>query len=105
VREVADETEVLPPGEVVVDGGILPGKPDQLSYAFGVPNDIEPENTRVALVGLKDGREDAHGRRFAGAIGPKKAEDGSLRDTEVDTVEGDDCAEPLGESVYRDYVL
>ena len=87
VREPADHADVLAPGEVLVDGGVLPGQPDDPPHRLGLLDHVVTEDGGVPRVGAQDGGEDAHGRRLAGAVGAEQAEDGALLDVQRDAVE------------------
>ncbi len=102
LREAPDQPQVLAAGEVGVHRGGLTGQPDAKPHAFGVAHDVEPEHLSGAPVGLEDRREDADGRRLAGAVGPEEPEDGRGGHLEVDPREGLQVAEPFLQPTHRD---
>jgi len=80
--------QVLPAGEVLVDCGVLTGQPDESAHDVGLLHHVVAQNGGPAGVGMQDGREDAHGRRLAGPVGPQEPEDSALRHFEGGAVEG-----------------
>ena len=91
--EPAEHPEVLAARQVLVDGRVLAGQADQLAELLGVRRTSKPATRRRARVGLQQRREDAHGRRLAGAVRPEQAEDRAFLDLEVDPVEGPHLAD------------
>ena len=90
------ELEILPGGEVGVEGHILGHVADERL-------DIEIADRLLAgdgdgpLVGLEQAAHHLHGRRLAGAVRPEQAVDLALEDAEADAVDGEARAEALGE--------
>ncbi len=83
VVEPADHLEVLEAGQVLVDGGVLPGKTDVLADAGRIADDVEADDARRALVRSQQCCEDSNCRGFAGAVGPEEAKDRPRLDPEV----------------------
>ena len=102
VGQPPDQAEVLAPGQVAVDRGVLAGEADPGSHRVGLAGDVEPEDRRRAAVGGDDGGEDPHGRGLAGAVGAEDAEHAAGRYLEVDTGEGLEVAEALRETLDPD---
>jgi hypothetical protein len=102
VVETPDHLEVLMPGQVLVDGGRLPGEPDAEPQGLGVLHDVEPVDLGSPGGRRQQGREDADARRLAGSVGAEQAEHRSLVHFEVDAFEGLDLAEGLHESFRAD---
>ena len=70
VVQQSDQLEVFPAGQVLVDGGVLPGEADDRTQGCGVADHVVPGHLGPALVGLQEGGEDANGRGLAGAVRP-----------------------------------
>ena len=105
MAEAAHHAQVLPAGQVLVDGGVLPRQPDQAAHHARLPDDIAPEDLGYARVRLDDGREDPHRGRLSGPVGPEQPEHGSRLDVERDAVEGTHLAlatEDLHQVARRD---
>jgi hypothetical protein len=102
VGEPADEAQVLPARQVLVDRGVLPGEADALADGLGMAGHVHAEDLGVTAVGVEDGGEDAHGRRLAGAVGPEQPEHGARCRGKVDTGEGLHLAEALGQALDPD---
>ena len=102
VGQLADEAEVLPPGEVLVDRRVLAGQPDALADGLRVARDIDAEHAGPPGRRAEDGRQDPHGGGLAGAVGAEQTEDGAPLDLEVDPVEGDHVAEVLDQALDAD---
>src|SRR6185437_12696180 len=96
VVEPADHVEVLAAGEVLVDRGVLAGKPDDLAYGAGLADDVVPGDQGTARVGSQKRGEDADGGGLAGAVGPQQAEDGAGRHGKVDPGERGDLSVLFG---------
>jgi hypothetical protein len=99
VRELADEREVLAPGEVLVDRGVLTGETDLGPHELRVVAHVDAEHARRAVVGTQQRREHAHGRGLAGTVGPEEPEHLTLAHLERDPLHGFDVTEPLHEVV------
>ena len=99
VGEPPDHVDVLAPGEVLVDGGVLARQPDQAADHVGLLHHVVPEDAGAPRVGFEDGGEDAHGRRLAGTVGAEQAEHGAGLDGERDLVERPHAA--LGEDLHQ----
>ena len=80
MREPTDHADVLPAGQVLVDGGVLPRQPDDPTHGLGLFDHVVAEDGGVSRVRAQDGGEDAHSRRLAGAVGAEQPEDGALLD-------------------------
>ncbi len=102
VREPADQPEVLAPGQVLVDRGVLTGEADAGPDGVGLAGDVEAEHLGPPAVAVDDGREDADGGGLPRAVGAEEAEHGAGRDLEVDAGERHDVAEALGEALDAD---
>ena len=97
VVEPADHLEVLEAGQVLVHRGVLAGEPDVLAHPGGVADDVEARHARGAVVGQQQGRQDADGRRLAGAVRAEQPEDAARLDVKVDAAKRVDVAVALSQ--------
>jgi hypothetical protein len=86
--EAGDHADVLATAQVLVNGGVLPGQPDDVANQVGLLCHVVAQDGRVTLVGFEDGREDADRRGLSGAVGSEQSEDRARLDPERDAVEG-----------------
>ena len=84
--EAADHLEVLPAGQVLVDGRVLAGEPDALAHLRRLPGHVEAGDGGRPVVRRERG-QDPHRRGLAGAVGAEETEDASRVDREVDSAE------------------
>ncbi len=82
VAQAADHADVLAAGQVLVDGGVLAGQPDDAAHDVGLARHVVAEDGGRALVGFEDRGQDAHRRGLAGAVGTEQAEHGARLDLE-----------------------
>jgi hypothetical protein len=94
-EQPAEEHEVLPAGELLVHGGVLPRQADAAAYRVGLADDIVAEHPCGALVGLEQRREHPDRGRLTGAVRPEEPVDGPGAHGEVDAVDGSRRAERL----------
>jgi hypothetical protein len=92
VVETPNHLEVLEPGQVVVDGRVLPREPDPLPKARGIADDVEPGDPGGARIGLEQSGQDPDRGCLACAVRAEQAIDGSRLHLEVDAVDGLDLA-------------
>ncbi len=78
VQQAADQIEVLPRGDVLVDGRVLAGHADQVAYLAGLACHVVAVHEGLPCVRLDEGAQHAHGRRLAGSVGSQQPEDGAL---------------------------
>jgi hypothetical protein len=102
VVEAPDHLEVLEAGQVLVNGGVLSGEADVRAQSGALVEDVEAGDAGRAVVGTEERREDAHGRRLAGAVRPQEPEDGPAVDAEVDAAQRVDVAVALAQSLRLD---
>jgi hypothetical protein len=102
VVQPPDHLEVLEPGQVLVDGRVLPREPDPRPELARVADDVEAGDARLALVGGEQRREDADCRRLPGAVRPEETEDAAGRDDEVDAAKRLDLPVPLDQPAGLD---
>ena len=79
--------QVLPAGQVLVDGRVLAGQADDRAQLLGLAHDVEAADGGAPGVGPQQGGEDAHRRRLAGAVRAEQPEDAALGDGQVEPVE------------------
>jgi hypothetical protein len=102
VRELAHEGEVLPPGEVLVDGGVLPGEADACAHALRVAAHVDTEHACTATVGSQQRGEHADRGGLARAVRPEEAEHPAFRHLEGDALHRFDLAEALHQLIGDD---
>ena len=71
----ADELEVLPAREELVDGRGLTREPDELPHALRVAGDVDPGDADGAAVGSEQRGDRTHERGLAGAVRSEQADD------------------------------
>ena len=96
--EPTDHVEVLEAGQVLVHRCVLACEPDVLAHPGGVADDVEARHARRAVVREQQGRQDADGRRLAGAVRPEQPEDAARLDAQVDTAQRVDVPVALSQS-------
>ena len=102
--EPADHLEVLGPGQVLVDGGVLAGEPDLVAHPVGVGQHVDARHLGAAAVGHQQRGQDPHRRRLAGPVGAEQAEDGALGDGEVEAAQGFDLLVVLHQALGPDHL-
>ena len=95
--EPADHLEVEAGAEQAVDGRLLCGDADTPAHRGRVVDDVEAGDGRPALGRRRDGREDAQGRRLAGAVVAEQTEDRAPGHLEIEVPQGPEVAEALAE--------
>jgi len=103
--EPADEDDVLPTREVLVDGGELAGEADAGPHRLGLMRNVVTVHGAGTAVRAQHGGEHAHHRRLACAVGPEQAEHRALGDGEADALDRLHVAEVLLEVVGDDRTL
>jgi hypothetical protein len=96
IEQAAEHLEVLASGEDLVDGGELPGEPEQLANRRGLVHHVASEDLGAARVRRQQRREHADERGLPGSVRAQQSEDRALRHVEVDTRERTRGAEALG---------
>ena len=100
--ERADEVDVLPTGEQLVDRGGLAGQAHAAAHRVGLAQHVVAVDPGGAARGPGQGGHHAHGRRLAGAVGAQESENGASRDREAHTLHCDRVAEVLDQVVGLD---
>src|SRR5690606_3765697 len=101
-QEAGDEQQVLPSGQVRVDGGELPGEADDAPDAVGLRPHVETEDAGGSARGSQERGEHPYGGRLARAVGTQQAEHGPGRCRQVQAGHGGGRTEPLGKGVRLD---
>jgi hypothetical protein len=73
--EAADQLDVFPAGEVIVDRGVLASQPDAGPHLLGMLADIDAGDAGAAGVGWEQGGQDADQGCLAGPVGAEQAVD------------------------------
>ena len=102
VVQPPDDLEILPAGELLLNGGRLPGQPDQAADRGCLPDDIASLDQCLALVRLQQGSEDAHGRCLARAVRPEDAEHRPAWHDKIDSAERVYVPERLRQALDKD---
>jgi hypothetical protein len=100
--ETSDQRQVLATGEVLVDGGVLPGEADAGADLLRMGGDVDAEHGCVSGVRPQDGRQDADGGRLAGSVGTEQSEHRSGRNRQIDSVERVHVTEVFDETLGDD---
>jgi hypothetical protein len=88
-EEAADEHEVLPTAEFLIDRRELSGQAHCATHRIGVSDDVVTQHPGPAGIRPKQGGEHPDGRGLARAVGPEHAVDSPRPHGEVDAI---DCA-------------
>ena len=102
VVQATDHLEVLEPGEVLVDGGVLPGEADHVAELLGLLDDVVAGDGGTALVGVQERGQDPDGGGLAGPVGAEEAKHRARRDLQVHALQRLHLPEPLGEALDDD---
>ena len=81
--EPADDVEVLPARELVLDGFGLAGEADDPAHCIGFTNDVVALDGRGATRGGQQRGQYAYRGGFPRAVGAQQAQDGAAWDGEV----------------------
>jgi hypothetical protein len=93
-QQPAEQHEVLPAGELLVDRRQLAGEADQAADRVRLGHHVVPEHAGRTRVRLDQGGQHPDRRRLPGAVGPEDAVDGTGRHGQVDA--GDSGRPPVG---------
>jgi hypothetical protein len=85
--EAADQLEVLPSGEKLVQPRVLTSDPDAAAHLVGGRDDVEPVDHHPTGCGANEGGEDADEGGLAGAVVAEHPERGAATGLQVDAVE------------------
>ena len=69
--QASEEPQVLPPGQVLVDGGVLAGDSDELSDLVGMRGDVDPEDGGAAAVDRQQRGQHLERVGLPGPSGPR----------------------------------
>src|SRR5206468_459798 len=98
--QAGHEGEVRLHPEVGVEGGVLREVADRTAADEGLADHVVARDPHLPRGRREDARQDAHGRRLAGPVGPEEADDLAGGDAERDPRHGLDAAERLPEVAY-----
>jgi hypothetical protein len=98
------EAEVLVDGEVVVEREALGHVADRRLHPLGIAAQVDAEDFPLPLRRLQDPAQHAQRGGLAGAVGPEEPVQLALAHAEVEVIDGDHLAEPLGEPARQDGV-
>jgi hypothetical protein len=101
--QAAEHAQVLAAAEHLVERRVLARHADATTCLVGMAQDIDAGHGRLAGIGTRERRQDAHGGRLAGTVGAEDAEDRPLVDAEVESAEGVRLAEGLVETLGVDH--
>ena len=85
VVQPPDDLQVLPAGELLLDGGRLAGQPDGAADRGRLAHDVMALDHRPAAVGQQQRGQDPHRGGLPGAVGAEHAEHRPARHRQVDT--------------------
>jgi hypothetical protein len=85
--EPADQLDVFPAGEVVVDRGVLAGQADAGPHLLGMVADVDPGHAHPAPVGLQQGGQHPDEGGLAGPVGPEQPVDAAALHGQVEAVQ------------------
>jgi hypothetical protein len=101
-KESSGELQVLAGGHPRVEARHVGQEADPRADRVGRTFDVMTEDVGGAGRGTSEPREDAERGRLASSVSPEEAEDHAGTDNEIDAVERDGVAEPLGEAAQLD---
>lgn len=93
--QTGEEPQVLPPGEVAVDRGVLPHDADGAAHGRGLPDQVVAGDPGRARVGAQQGGQQPDRGGLARAVGSQDRADRAPWDGEVEAAQGAHLAEPL----------
>ena len=97
-----EDLQVLATGQVAVEAGLVHDGPDPGQRPVTVAGDGVAEEGHRAGVGVGQAQQHPDQRGLAGAVRAEVAEGAAPGDEELDVVDGDVVAEPLGQPVGLD---
>ena len=98
----SQDLEVLPPGEVAMEPGLVDDGPHPCQRPVAMLGDGVAEKRHRAGVGMGQTQQDPDEGRLSGAVRPEVAEGASPWDEKLDPVDGDVVLEPLRQPVGLD---
>ena len=96
------DLQVLPPGEMAVEPGLVDDGPDPGQRPVAMFRDGVAEQRHRAGVGVGQAQQDPDEGGLAGAVGAEVAEGTAPGDQQLHAVDGDVVPEPLGQPVGLD---
>jgi hypothetical protein len=104
LQQPADQDQVLGPAQLLVDGGVLAGQPDQAPDPVTLGDDVEAADAGPALVRAQQGREHAHGGGLARAVRAEQPVHRAGLGGQVDSGECRRLPEPLDQALGLDHM-
>ena len=101
VVQPPDELQVLPAGELFLDGRRLSGQADRAAYRTRLPDDVIALDQGPAAIREQQRGQDPHGGCLARAVRAEYAEHGPARHRQVDTAKRVYLAEGLGQALDK----
>jgi hypothetical protein len=95
-EQSAVEVQVLPGGQLSVQGVLLGDDADELLDERRVAHDVDPTDERAAGRGNDPGRQHAHGGGLARTVRPEQPEDLAGCDAQVQLVDGAEVGTGIG---------
>ncbi len=102
--ETSNHVEVLETGQVLVDRRVLPTEPDTFTNPIRLGENIESCDLDLALIRNQQRGEDPDSSRLSGAVRAQQSQNRSLRNVQIETVEGDDVAVLLNQTLGTNHV-
>jgi hypothetical protein len=102
VVQPPDELEVLPAGELLLNGRRLAGQADRAAHRGRRADDVVAVHQGPSGVRQQQRGHDAHGGRLARAVRPEEAEHRPVRNGQVDAAQRAHVPERLGQSLHQD---
>ncbi len=102
VVEAPDDLEVLPAGELLLNGGRLPRQPDRAADRRRLPYHVAALHQRLPAVRQQQRGQDPHGGRLARAVRAEHAENRPARDRQVDSAQRANLPERLDQALHQD---
>jgi hypothetical protein len=97
-EEPGQQHQVLPPGQVLVDRGVLAGQGNQAAHHIGLRRDVVSEDPCRSAVWTEQRGEHPDGGGLAGPIWPKDAVHRTGGYRQVDAIDGQGLAERLDQA-------
>ncbi len=101
-QQTTEQHQVLGSGELLVQGGELPGERDGGAHPGRVADDVVAGDDGPPPAGRDQGREDVDAGRLAGAVRPEQTEDLAVVDGETQPVQGHHRPEGPAQSLDHD---
>jgi hypothetical protein len=104
VEQPGEPGDVLPAGERTFDGQLLRHVPEAAAHRHGAAPDVHAEHLDVALLQRQQRVDQPDGGGLPGSVRPQQPETLTGGDRQVESVDGDVFAEPIGDAGELDRV-